>query len=394
MNLLARLNVLPTPQLNILSRAPFLRSRSYLLASTGTARDRAIIEGFVEQCDDGDDATLVLWLSQPVHQAYVEFVHGLLADSRRPLPDVMVIEEGHADIDLPSLLRLIDVVIDDETAEFLVGRSDGWRYDIDADRAQTMAAAVTPTAPIVETPAEVDDGSGPVRYPSVPAVSYAQNREDVLLRRVFGDRGHGRYVDVGAGHPITDSVTKAFSLRGWTGINLEANPALCQLLAKDRPLDVNLPVAVSNRTGVSVFSEGDDSCWGLSTLDVGSAQLAANLGYRLRRTIVPTVTLVEILDAAGYVGYDLLKIDVEGHEREVLEGAGLTDHPARVVVIEAVLPNSSVRIDEQWSELLLSAGYIEAAFDGINCYFVQERDRVARRQLSVPANVLDLIARP
>ena len=46
-------------------------------------------------------------------------------------------------------------------------------------------------------------------------VSYAQNFEDVILNRIFKDKESGFYIDVGAHHPIYDSVTKAFYERGW-----------------------------------------------------------------------------------------------------------------------------------------------------------------------------------
>ena len=47
-------------------------------------------------------------------------------------------------------------------------------------------------------------------------ISYAQNHEDVLLRRAFPDQDAGFYLDVGAAHPVIDSVTKHFYDRGWS----------------------------------------------------------------------------------------------------------------------------------------------------------------------------------
>ena len=59
---------------------------------------------------------------------------------------------------------------------------------------------------------------------SPPFVSYAQNREDVVLYRALGHISGGRYVEVGANDPIADSVTYAFYERGWSGI--EALPGI------------------------------------------------------------------------------------------------------------------------------------------------------------------------
>ncbi|MBO9627365.1 MAG: hypothetical protein J7484_13455, partial [Microbacterium sp.] len=55
-------------------------------------------------------------------------------------------------------------------------------------------------------------------------LSYAQNREDVLLHRVFRGIENGRYIDIGAGHPRLDSVTKSLYELGWSGINIEPIP--------------------------------------------------------------------------------------------------------------------------------------------------------------------------
>lgn len=52
-------------------------------------------------------------------------------------------------------------------------------------------------------------------------ISFAQNGEDIRLLRAFIEQPTGFWVDVGANHPINDSVTKLFSLRGWRGINVE-----------------------------------------------------------------------------------------------------------------------------------------------------------------------------
>ena len=52
-------------------------------------------------------------------------------------------------------------------------------------------------------------------------VSYAQNFEDVMLWRALRHGEHRFWVDVGAADPDVLSVTRAFSERGWHGINIE-----------------------------------------------------------------------------------------------------------------------------------------------------------------------------
>lgn len=44
----------------------------------------------------------------------------------------------------------------------------------------------------------------------MPFISYAQNFEDVMLRRALRSVERGFYIDVGAADPVEMSVTKTF----------------------------------------------------------------------------------------------------------------------------------------------------------------------------------------
>src|SRR2546430_11530274 len=94
--------------------------------------------------------------------------------------------------------------------------------------------------------------------------SYSQNGEDVRLARAFSGQPTGFYVDVGAGGPVVDSVTKHFYDRGWRGINVEPDPEAFRLLAEERPRDVSLAVACSDAAGEGVLHETQP---GLATLN-------------------------------------------------------------------------------------------------------------------------------
>ena len=83
---------------------------------------------------------------------------------------------------------------------------------------------------------------------AMPFVSYAQNLEDVMLWRALRSIDAGFYIDVGASSPNMDSVTRAFSERGWRGINVEPSPHYFSQLVERRPADINLNVAVGNRS--------------------------------------------------------------------------------------------------------------------------------------------------
>src|SRR5262245_29169044 len=103
-------------------------------------------------------------------------------------------------------------------------------------------------------------------------VSYAQNGEDVRLRRAFRDQSSGFYVDVGANDPVEYSITKHFYDAGWSGINVEPSPGPYARLLRDRKRDVNLNVGCSNRSGSMRLYAGREAP-GLSTFTAEEAAL-------------------------------------------------------------------------------------------------------------------------
>ncbi|EIE97091.1 FkbM family methyltransferase [Saccharomonospora glauca] len=219
-------------------------------------------------------------------------------------------------------------------------------------------------------------------------ISYAQNAEDVVLARLFRTQSEGRYVDVGAGDPVEDSVTKHFYEKGWSGINIEPVPELADRLRKARPRDVTLQLALGATKGKATLHVVPDA-WGRATLDERLAQrYRERERWRVEDVETEITTLAAVLDEhPGDV--DFLKVDVEGAEREVFEGADWTRHRPRVLLVEATEPGSPTPAHEQWEPILLDAGYRCALFDGLNRFYAQADDEEALACLSVPANVFD-----
>src|SRR5580692_1079228 len=91
--------------------------------------------------------------------------------------------------------------------------------------------------------------------------SYAANFEDVLLHRAFRGQRSGFYIDVGAYEPVDDSITNHFYENGWSGINIEPNPAPFGRLRAARGRDKNLNIGLSNREGRLTVYEAPAACW-------------------------------------------------------------------------------------------------------------------------------------
>lgn len=221
-----------------------------------------------------------------------------------------------------------------------------------------------------------------------PVISYAQNQEDIVLARAL-DPGHpGFYVDVGAGDPVFDSVTKLFYDRGWHGINVEPHAASFSRLEAERPRDVNLRAGLAAEAGHRPFFESA-SHPGSSTFSprVAEALPFEDLELRTVEVVVTTLEAVCSRHAPGEI--DFLKIDAEGMEREVILGGDWRRFRPRVLVVEATVPNTPEPDFGGWEPLLFDHDYYFALFDGLNRFYVREEDRGLLPALAAPANVFD-----
>ena len=220
-------------------------------------------------------------------------------------------------------------------------------------------------------------------------LSYAQHFEDVYLMRCFRERKDGFYVDVGAGHPVVDNVSFAFYLKGWHGITVEPNPALAKLSRSVRPRDIGAETLVGSAPGTAKFFLVDDF-HGLSTTIGENARAAAeNYGKRSNELILPVTTLAELCRKHAPKAIDFLKIDVEGAEKDVLEGADWKSYRPRVVVIEATMPASPEPNWGGWEPFLLSQKYRFVFFDGLNRYYLAEEETALAAHFEAPVNPFD-----
>lgn len=207
-------------------------------------------------------------------------------------------------------------------------------------------------------------------------ISYAQEFEDVLLNRVFRSKPKGFYIDVGACDPVALSVTKFFYDLGWCGINIEPVPAACERIKKARPRDITLNVAAGASRGHRAFHQSVQTAF--SSFDAELA--AAAPGHRaLKEYIVEVRTLAEICAEYKVGEIDFLKVDVEGAEQEVLEGADFTRWRPRVLVIEESPPHHSTKGPAQpwqhWEPSVLQAGYVLARATGLNRFYLRCEDK-------------------
>ena len=170
------------------------------------------------------------------------------------------------------------------------------------------------------------------------------------------------YKDVGAFDPIKVSVTKAFYLRGWHGINIEPHPCKIDLFNQDRPNDINLPIGVGQQPKNVTFFVNDQLLTVLqeySRCVNNTINLTIDTMSNTRKKYVPKGTEI-----------DFCKIDVEGSERDVLLGYDFKNYRPKMFCIESTKPMSYIPTHQTWEKILIENGYTFVYKKQVNRYYV------------------------
>lgn len=193
-------------------------------------------------------------------------------------------------------------------------------------------------------------------------ISFAQEREDIILYHLLKKVNVPiRYIDVGANDPIIYSVTKFFYNRGARGINIEPQKAYIDNLNRDRPCDINLEVGISDKVGeLTLYGKGV-----LATFNYDE-DTENEMEYS-----VPVITLSDVFNK--YVKKDedihFLKIDVEGWERQCLQGMDFIRFRPWILCIESVSPGTDIPDYEGWEGLVFEHDYVLLGSSAINRYY-------------------------
>jgi FkbM family methyltransferase len=212
--------------------------------------------------------------------------------------------------------------------------------------------------------------------------SFAQRAEDIVLWRCFRDQPEGLYVDVGASSPIDDSVTQLFYERGWNGFNIEPIPERAAELRRARPRDITIEAAAGASDG-EIDLYRTQGVGGLSSASLSGVVTPENSWPITTRRI----TLDSVLDRYGVHEIDFLKIDVEGHEREVIAGLDLTRWRPKIIVVEAVDAATRRPSEAVFEPMLI--GYERCLFDGLNIFYLAREHAALRPHLREKASAAD-----
>lgn len=201
--------------------------------------------------------------------------------------------------------------------------------------------------------------------------SYAQELEDIVLYSVLRNVKNIFYIDIGANDPINFNVTYFFYLRGGKGINIEPLRSMCLLLDEQRERDINLCVGVGKKSGYMELT----ACGMMSSFNKDIVQKSDYFSEcKKHKKRIMTLTEIQRKYIKREQQIHFCKIDVEGYEREVLEGiVDWESFRPWIYVMEAVEPGTDILCHDKWEEILLQHGYIFAYQKGINRYYVDEQ---------------------
>lgn len=163
--------------------------------------------------------------------------------------------------------------------------------------------------------------------------SYAQTGEDRIIESLLPNLASGFYVDIGCNHPVANSNTFKLYRRGWQGINVDANQDLVRKFEHIRPRDKNICAIVSDKVHSMEFNIYNDSLF--STVSHEQVNRLNKSRVPIRTETKKSKTLTDILDSnKAPLAFDLLTIDVEGHDFEVLSSLDLAKYNPQLIVIE------------------------------------------------------------
>jgi FkbM family methyltransferase len=191
--------------------------------------------------------------------------------------------------------------------------------------------------------------------------------------------GLGYYLDVGAGWPLEGSNTYFLYQRGWRGLLVEPLSDTWWSTLRYRPGDWLYPIAASNRTGNAVLRV----CEHCSSLEPDWPI------QETRSPLIEVAPLSFILNEFPTIrdGCHLCSIDVEGHEKQVLEGIDFQTFRPLVFIVEALKFSPALGYDAggapilpvreelwpQWEPILLEAGYrfYKKTTTGLNRFYLR-----------------------
>lgn len=202
--------------------------------------------------------------------------------------------------------------------------------------------------------------------------SYAQTGEDRILASYLDVAKPGYYVDVGCHHPFSGSNTLSLYSRGWRGLVVDGNPDLIRTFKRCRPRDTAICAVVSDREDSLTFTIAERP--ELSTVcQQFEHDWIKSSGIKARRQ-VQAVRLQRLMEENDVPKrFELLTVDVEGHDYEVLTSFDINEFRPRLIVVEMHGFRPGCKNSNPVFDHLENSGYQLVSYSVMNGIFLDSR---------------------
>ena len=207
------------------------------------------------------------------------------------------------------------------------------------------------------------------RAPARPATKHP------ALRLRGGRRTRFRFlcsfVDVGCNHPILESNTWYLYQRGWRGIAIDGLEEATKVYKQVRPRDTVITSLVSDVEDEKEFVVFEGST--KSTLEPNQAAVwkASQEIKETRKLRAKTLNAI-LNEHSAPETFELLKVDVEGHDNAVLRSIDLNRYRPLIVLVEMHHETILSIVKNEIYERLVAHNYALMSLAGYNGIFVKQ----------------------
>jgi FkbM family methyltransferase len=206
-------------------------------------------------------------------------------------------------------------------------------------------------------------------------ISYSQSGEDIIIEELFENlKGKEKtYLDIGANDPVICNNTYLLYRKGWSGVLVEPDPAMCKIIKSKRPSDtiLNIGIGLSNAGDAPFYLfPGRLNTWSTFSTEEASIRETAS-GIKAKKIAVQLKTINNIIEQYFTACPNFISIDVEGLDLDILKSFDFNRFQPDVFCVETIsfsMNNEGKKVQDI-SELLLSKNYFVYADTHINTIF-------------------------
>ena len=206
-------------------------------------------------------------------------------------------------------------------------------------------------------------------------ISYSQSGEDIIIDDLFQNlKGTNKtYLDIGANDPVICNNTYLLYKKGWRGVLVEPDPAMCEIVKSKRPGDtiLNIGIGLSNENNAPFYLfPGRLNTWSTFSQEEAAIRETAS-GLKAKKITVQLKTINNILEQYFSICPNFVSIDVEGLDLDILKSLDFNRFRPDVFCVETItfsMSNEGEKLDDI-SKFLISQDYFIYADTHINTIF-------------------------